>query len=653
MRDLVDETLSAGADPLDVAADWTHDQAGRARAFAAQDITPHAEEGGDPLVQFSAHHDLSRFDEDVLLLALGPSLDRSFGRALAGLRRSLTGARPDIDLALALLTESLSERLARISHFSPDAPLLRSGAIVLRERRGTDDLLAQQLVVPPRVQRALLGIPLADEIARQVTEPVGILEEHLLPDDELAQLQAVLDAPPTGGGFILLAGPSGTGKTALSQRIAAHLGKQFLPVDCLQVSARAVDLEARLADIVAEARLSGALICLEDADRLFAHRLQGNPSLRDSLRTLTSSGQLIVLTTQSEELLDPSVHGRVLLRLGLGFPSIAQREVLWARALGSDDEVLDLAFIAERYEFTGGQIDVAARVALAAGRGHLTADHLHEAAKAQLQHHLAQLAVRTVTHLTLDDVVLPTDLKGTLHSVVAAVRNRRKIFEDWGFGERLTTGKGLAMLFRGESGTGKTLSAEILASALGMPIYRVAIPRIVSKYIGETEQNLEKAFREAQVAGAILLFDEADAIFTKRVEVSSANDRYSNMEVNLLLQELERFEGVVILTTNLDAAIDDAFERRLNYKLDFPFPSPEHRREIWRRLLPDKAPVVLEEDELEYLAERFELSGGSIKNVVLRAAYSAAEADVHIGIDLLEAASIQEYRELGKLIAAG
>jgi SpoVK/Ycf46/Vps4 family AAA+-type ATPase len=326
---------------------------------------------------------------------------------------------------------------------------------------------------------------------------------------------------------------------------------------------------------------------------------------------------------------------------------------LWHDALGVDaNDALDIPFVAEKYEFTGGQIQTAARVATALGRGTLTADHIHDAAKGQLRHHLDQLAVRSLNHLTLHDVILPEDLKTTLNSIVAAVRNRRRIFEDWGFAERLTTGKGIAMLFRGESGTGKTLSAEVLGSTLAMPIYRVAIPRIVSKYIGETEQNLEKAFREAQVASAILLFDEADAIFTKRVEVSSATDRYSNMEVNLLLQELERFEGVVILTTNLEAAIDDAFERRLNYKLDFPFPKAEHRREIWRRLLPAKAPVVLNEDDLAYLAERFELSGGSIKNAVLRAAYSAAETDADIGIDLLEGACVQEYRELGKLISS-
>ena len=651
VRELIDAAVAGGTDPLDLGSDWQVDHADRVRAHRAR---PRPEDAAhDPLFLLRAECGLDAFEEDVLLIALGPSLDRSFGRALGTLRRAMAGDRPDLDLALALLTVDLPDRLARLSHFEPSAPLMRHGLLSMRPRRGNDDVLAQQMSVPARVQRRLLGVPLASEAQGTVTAPQRTLEDVSIPEDDEAQLRAILNSPPADGGFILLAGPAGSGKSVLAEGIASHLGRAFLPIDCLQVSARMPDLDATLAEILVEARSSAATVCLDDAERLLAHRLQGNPALRTTLARLVGSGEVIVLTTQNEELMDPSIHRHVLLRMGLGFPSVSQRERLWERALGSTDEALDLAFIAERYEFTGAQIEVAARVAIAAAGGVVTPAHIHDAAKAQLQHHLAQLAVRSITHLTLDDVILPADLKRTLYSVVAAVRNRRRIFEDWGFGERLTTGKGLALLFRGESGTGKTLSAEILASHLAMPIYRVAIPRIVSKYIGETEQNLEKAFREAQVAGAILLFDEADAIFTKRVEVSSATDRYSNMEVNLLLQELERFEGVVILTTNLDAAIDDAFDRRLNYKLDFPFPTQEHRREIWRKLLPPSAPVVLAEVELEYLAERFELSGGSIKNVVLRAAYGAAEADTDIGIDLLEGAAIQEYRELGKLIAAG
>jgi SpoVK/Ycf46/Vps4 family AAA+-type ATPase len=233
--------------------------------------------------------------------------------------------------------------------------------------------------------------------------------------------------------------------------------------------------------------------------------------------------------------------------------------------------------------------------------------------------------------------------------LIASVRNRRTIFEEWGFGEKITKGRGICALFRGDSGTGKTLSAEIIANELGMTLYRVRIPAIISKYVGETEKNLEKCFREAAASGALLLFDEADSIFSKRTEVKDSNDRYANMEVNLLLQEVERFEGVVILTTNLDAAIDDAFERRLNHKIDFPFPEARYRARIWKRLLPANAPLANDID-FEILGKDLELSGGCIKNSVIRAAYRAAERKIPIDMDLLEAAGIQEYREMGKLV---
>ena len=240
-------------------------------------------------------------------------------------------------------------------------------------------------------------------------------------------------------------------------------------------------------------------------------------------------------------------------------------------------------------------------------------------------------------------------MKDKIRSLIASVRNRRLIFEEWGFGARITKGRGICALFRGDSGTGKTLSAEIIANELGMTLYRVRIPAIISKYVGETEKNLEKCFREAAASGALLLFDEADSIFSKRTEVKDSNDRYSNMEVNLLLQEVERFEGVVILTTNLDAAIDDAFERRLNHKIDFPFPEPRYRSLIWKRLLPATAPLAKDID-FEILGKDLELSGGCIKNSVVRAAYIAAERNVPIDMDLLEAAGLQEYREMGKLV---
>jgi SpoVK/Ycf46/Vps4 family AAA+-type ATPase len=379
------------------------------------------------------------------------------------------------------------------------------------------------------------------------------------------------------------------------------------------------------------------------------------------LAALDAYEGLAILSTNIPTALDPALDRRVTLQIDFDIPSAPLREKIWRlhipdQLMLADD--VDLPHLAEKYEFAGGTIRNAIAVAMnraladAALNGSelvLNMAMLDDAAKTQIRNKIKKLADKTRTTLTLDDLVLPRKLKEQLRSIIAAVRNRRKIFEEWGFGEKLTTGRGLCVLFRGDSGTGKTLSAEIIANELGMTLYRVRIPAIVSKYVGETEKNLEKCFREAAASGALLLFDEADSIFSKRTEVKDANDRYSNMEVNLLLQEVERFQGVVILTTNLDAAIDDAFERRLNHKLDFPFPEARDRARIWKRLLPKQAPLS-DDIDFEALGRDFDLAGGNIKNAVIRAAYQAAEHKTQINMDLLEACGLQEYREMGKLV---
>jgi SpoVK/Ycf46/Vps4 family AAA+-type ATPase len=203
-------------------------------------------------------------------------------------------------------------------------------------------------------------------------------------------------------------------------------------------------------------------------------------------------------------------------------------------------------------------------------------------------------------------------------------------------------------MFDGEPGTGKTLSAEVIAAELGLSLMRVNVANVVSKYIGETEKNLTRVFAEARGAQSILLFDEADSLFSKRVEVKQANDRFANMEVNVLLQLIERYDGLVLLTTNLKTSLDNALERRLSFKINFPFPDATMRATIWRSMLPSSAPMA-DDIDFEALAQSFELSGGSIKNAVLRAAYRAAATHVPLDMDLFEEAAKRECQAAGKL----
>jgi SpoVK/Ycf46/Vps4 family AAA+-type ATPase len=669
MAALADQGLRS-ADPARLGQYWAQCEAARPPAATPDADLPSLE-------RLRRRFELSPLEEGTLLLALAPHLDGRFSERVVALKRNIGRAHPDIALALDLFCGSLGERLAQRAAFGPRSTLISQRLLQLDQRRvQRDNMLELELQLPARIQSLLLDAdshdPALEGFSRlvwpklslsQVVLPAVIIQEVMalvgqfdrFTDQRRAWTQG--DELESAAGLVLLfAGPPGTGKTLLSHSVAAHLGRPLLLIDAAQLGAQR-GLDANLDALMREARLQRAVLLFDDCELLFAHRLQGNRELPLLLAALDAYEGITLLSTNLPQTLDEALDRRVTLRLDFEIPPPSLRERIWrlhlpARAPLSED--VDLNHLAEKFEFSGGYIKNSVTVALNRALSRvdeepsITMRDLEDAARSQIRHKLANVAVKSKNHLTLEDLILPPDLKQSLFAIMAAVRNRRLIFDEWGFGERLTTGRGICVLFRGDSGTGKTLSAEILANELAMPLYRVRIPSIISKYVGETEKNLEKCFHEASRSNALLLFDEADSIFSKRIDVSSSNDRYSNMEVNLLLQEIERFDGVVILTTNNDAAIDDAFERRLNHKLDFPFPDGGARANIWRKLIPGRAPLARDVD-FRFLGEDFELSGGCIKNAVIRAAYQAAERKSGITMELLEQSAIQEYKELGKL----
>ena len=249
----------------------------------------------------------------------------------------------------------------------------------------------------------------------------------------------------------------------------------------------------------------------------------------------------------------------------------------------------------------------------------------------------------------LSDLVLAPGVLEEVQEVVEAARGREIALAQWGFAGEFSRGLAISALFDGEPGTGKTLSAEVLAGELNRPLQRVNVARILDKYVGGTQKNIEAAFEEASRTGSVLLFDEADALFAKRLNVESSQDRHANLEINLLLEWMERFDGVVVLTTNLRQGIDKAFERRIGYKVHFPFPGVKEREALWRKLIPSQTPV---EGELDYevLAESYELSGGSIKNALLRAAYKSAARGKGLTQESLREAAERECVASGKLV---
>jgi SpoVK/Ycf46/Vps4 family AAA+-type ATPase len=668
MRTLTE--LDADDDDAELIRDYLDEAAALRPSDAPSDALP-------ALELLRRRFDLDDFEENVVLLVLAPQIDNRFSEHIARLKRNVVRTQIDIGLALSLFAPSTSDRILQRTKFGPSGRLRAQHLLTLDQRSSREgQLLDVALALPPRIQSMLLGLgeqdPCIEGFSRLIWPSIPI-ENVVLPQKAVSQVRSLVgqleryrakrkewgrpELDAGGNALILLfAGPPGTGKTMLAHALAHEQSVPLLLVDANQL-ASSRDLESQLGTILREARLQNAILLFDDCELLFGSRLQGNRDLPMLLAALDNFDGIAILATNLPLSLDPALDRRVTLQLDFELPPPRSRERIWRLMLPPQTplaEDVDIPILAEKYEFAGAHIRncvaVSINRALARpGEPLLTQADLEEAARSQVRHRLKQLADRSTNQLTLEDLIVPKDIGERLRAIIAAVRNRRIIFDEWGFGEKLSTGKGLCSLFRGDSGTGKTLAAEIIANELTMPLYRVRIPSIVSKYVGETEKNLEKCFREAGLAGALLLFDEADSIFSKRTEVNNSNDRYSNMETNLLLQEVERFEGIVILTTNLDAAIDDAFERRLNHKIDFPFPDAHARARIWKHLIPAQAPVE-RPINYNYLGEDFELSGGCIKNAVIRAAYTAAERKLPISMDLLERAAEQEYRELGKLM---
>jgi hypothetical protein len=357
-------------------------------------------------------------------------------------------------------------------------------------------------------------------------------------------------------------------------------------------------------------------------------------------------GPIAIVTTADAPAPVPAGH------ISIALPVLAEteRRAVWLRAIAETGITADADHLAARYRIGPGMI----RRAAAAARDATTnatpfvEDYIRQTRDARL----GQYARRVDRLASWSSIVLPPDILDSLRELVGRVRHSRTVFDAWGMSRTMATSRGLTALFQGPPGTGKTLVAGVIARELGLDLYQVDVSKVMSKWIGETERNLSAIFDAAEDGQVILLFDEADSLFAKRTEVRSSNDRYANLEVNYLLQRLDSFEGIAILTTNSGTSIDQAFKRRMSFRLSFPFPDEETREELWRAHLPAELPIegAL---ALDVLARKYQLSGGYIRNACLRAAFLAAQEETSLHQRHLERAVTLEYAELGKLSSGG
>jgi hypothetical protein len=353
----------------------------------------------------------------------------------------------------------------------------------------------------------------------------------------------------------------------------------------------------------------------------------------------------------------PVLAGEAVLQVALGLPSSREREVLWCAALGydaTDEPAAAARDVAASFRLTARQIADAVTVARATaatrGTDAPAADDLYAGARSVSGRRLASLGRRIEPLAEWGQLVLPADSIAQLRELCATVRTRGRVLEEWGFDRRLSGGKGVTALFAGTSGTGKTMAAEVIAKELQLSLFRIDLAGIVSKWIGETEKNLDRVFDAAWDSNAILFFDEADALFGKRSEIKDSHDRYANLEISYLLQKMESYEGLAILATNMRQQIDDAFLRRLTFNVMFPLPEEPDRARIWEAVWPEELPRAADVDFVALA--RIRLAGGNIKNVVLSAAHLAAAEERPVELRDLVHGIKREYQKLGKQLAA-
>ncbi len=629
--------------------------------------------GGHPLAKLQARLGLRDEEVDILVVVLAAQIEPDLRDAIIHARAEWMVPALTADAILGLLFHDPAERLASRRLLTPTAPLARHGLLSVQPRavgmesqdleiRPTEALMAYAL------GRSLDSGPLSRYC--ELVSPLHDWSHVVLPEDDKQKIWELVAGTPRihksldGWGYarvmprarglvLLFAGPPGTGKTMLAHAIANRLRRPILRIHTSRLLTAGEHVRGVLSEALSVASMSEAVALLEDCESLLDNR---NPNFLALLECLDDHDGVLLLTTNNPTAIDFAMERRIQSRIDFVPPDVTARAEIWMVHLPPEAPMasdVDVETLASAYEISGARIRNAVMLALAKmevrGTGALTMELLREASDAQLAGRLDDLAQRSTQRFGLDRLVLAEPAQKKLNEVVAACRHREKVLGSWGFGDTLSTGKGLCILFDGPPGTGKTFTAEILAHELKLPLYRVHIPNVVSKWVGETERNIAAIFQQARSARALLLFDEADALFGKRTEVTSANDRFANMEVNLLLQEIERYDGITFLTTNLYSGLDSALQRRIQYRVSFPAPGVEERERIWRVLCPAATPVG-DDVDFEELAEEYDLSGGYIKNALLRAAYLACEDGERLEQRHLKAACRAQLESLGRVV---
>jgi hypothetical protein len=587
---------------------------------------------------------LSGFERKIVLLCAGAELDSHFAELLSETHKNSRHPLPTFSLALALFDDS------HWSALSPARPL-RYWRLV--EPLDSDLLAASPLRLEERVLHYLAGVQCLDERVALLTRPAAPVE-HVVPSHRViaAEIAACWSRTrvPSALALIELSGSETSANRAVATMACSFVGVRLQILAASNIPPAPAEFERLVRLWEREAALSTTALLIEQNDQ------PGSDATVDRLidRLAERIRSPLILSAR----VPLRITQRVPVRFEVAPPTPEEQNEIWSDALGAASTAVNgaVSSLVSQFSLGAAAIHSAARRALASGFGDQPADasdpreepdgfrrRLWDACRLEARPQLEGLAQRIEPAATWDDLVLPEKQKQTLAEIAIHVRQRAKVYNTWGFETKGQRGLGISALFAGPSGTGKTMAGEVLASDLRLELHRIDLSQVVSKYIGETEKNLRRVFDAAEAGAAILLFDEADALFGKRSEVKDSHDRYANIEVSYLLQRMEAYRGLAILTTNRRNAIDQAFLRRIRFVVEFPFPDAAHRAEIWRRIFPRETPT--EGLRIDRLA-RLNAAGGHIRNIALGAAFLAADAGGPVRMAHLLGAARSEFAKL-------
>lgn len=590
------------------------------------------------LVSLSQRFGLSPFEQKVLLLCVGMELDTRIAVLCAKAQQDNQSPYPTFALALSLFDEPAWDVV------SPERPL-RYWRLIEINQVGHQPLITSALKADERIVNYLKGLNYLDDrlasLVIAVETSVGILppSQKTIVDKIIYHLKQANSA--THLPIIQLLGTDSPSKLLIANHTAAAFGLQLYRLPSGLLPTPAVELETFLRLWERESILIPIAIYLDARE---GENSTAKTSASPLNRFLSRYHNLLFLDTY-----EPPQLSRASVSFDITKPTAPEQETAWTEILKTSGLPESPSLLASQFSLNLSTIKRNAQIALNENVTDKTELHtrLWNACLISTRPQLDNLAQRIDTKATWDDIVLPSEEMGLLGQITDQVKQRRQVYENWGFQRRMNRGMGISALFAGESGTGKTMAAEVIANILQLNLYRIDLSAVVSKYIGETEKNLRKLFDAAEDGGAILFFDEADALFGKRSEVKDSHDRYANIEINYLLQRIESYRGLAILATNMKSSLDTAFLRRLRFIINFPFPGKLERKRMWQKVFPEETPIELL--DFERLG-RLNLTGGSIHNIAINAAFLAAREGTAVTMQSVLAAARTEFRKLERPI---